>query len=187
MSFVPKAQSVTKQGAPDGYVSPMAFKGQVLEGGYTRLEISSPPGKISVVHKALARLLSSPLKMRYVRLTDRQKGQLPKPENYVAVELPKERVEQALTMFEALLYQDGRNQLWLLGLDGEQLILDELGMIYVYPDDFSFREALQKLGWVEANHQTMADRDYVRVNFMAQADEQEQSLIQSLGMVRWER
>ena len=187
MSFVPKAQSVTKQGAADGYVSPMAYKGQVLDGGYTRLEISSPPAKLPIVHRALARLLSAPLKIRYVRLTDRKKGQLPKPESYVAVELPKERIEQALSMFEKLLYQDGRNQLWLLGLNEEQLILDELGMIYVYPDDFAFRDALEKLGWVEANHQSMADRDYVRVNFSVEADEQEQSLLQSLGMIRWER
>ena len=131
--------------------------------------------------------MSPPLKIRYVRLTDRQKAQHPKPESYVAVELPKERIAQALSMFEKLLYQDGRNQLWLLGLNGEQLILDELGMVYVYPDDFAFRDALENLGWVEANHQSMADRDYVRVNFAAEADEQEESLIQSLGMIRWDR
>ena len=64
--------------------------------------------------------------------------------------------------------------------------LDELGMIYIYPDDFLFRDCLDSLGWVEAAHESMASRDYVKVNFSSIADEEEQLLLQSLGMVRWE-
>ena len=169
MSILPKAQSVTKQGAADSYVSPMAFRSQVLDGGYTRLEISAPPAKLAIVHQQLAKLLSPPLKLRYVKMTDRQAGQLEKPESYVAVELSKERIEQTLNFF-----------------DGAQLVLDEIGMIYVYPDDFAFRDALTNLGWVEAQHQTMADQDYVRVNFLTEGDELERSLMQSLGLIRWE-
>ena len=186
MSILPKAQSVTKQGAADSYVSPMAFRSQVLDGGYTRLEISAPPAKLAIVHQQLAKLLSPPLKLRYVKMTDRQAGQLEKPESYVAVELSKERIEQTLNFFDKLFYHDGRNQLWILGIDGAQLVLDEIGMIYVYPDDFAFRDALTNLGWVEAQHQTMADRDYVRVNFLTEGDELERSLMQSLGLIRWE-
>ena len=187
MSLLPKAQSVTQQGASDGYVPPMAFRSQILDGGYTRLEISAPPSKLSIVHQQLAKLLSPPLKMRYVKQVERRSGQqLPKPESYVAVELSQERVVQSLEFCKDLFYHDGRNEVWLLGIDGAQLILDEIGMIYLYPDDFIFRDALTNLGWVEAEHQTMAERDYVLVNFSAEADAQEQSLIQSLGMVRWE-
>ena len=186
MSLLPKAQSVTKQGSPDGYIPPMAFRGQVLDGGYTRLEISAPPAKLAFVHRYLAQQLCAPLKMRYVKLTDRSVGQLQKPESYVAVELSSERINQALEYYETLLYHDGRNQLWLLGINEAQLVLDELGMVYLYPDDFAFRDSLTNIGWVEADHETMAERDYVRVNFSSEADEQEKSLLQSLGMIRWE-
>ncbi len=186
MSLLPKAQSVTQQGASDGYVPPMAFRSQVLDGGYTRLEISAPPSKLQVVHQQLAKLLTPPIKIRYIKQVDRQSGQqLEKAESYVAVELSTERVMQTLDFCSELFYHDGRNALWLRGVDDAQLVLDEIGMLYIYPDDFTFRDALLSLGWVEAEHQTIADRDYVLVNFSAKADELEQSLIQSLGMVYW--
>ena len=48
-----------------------------------------------------------------------------------------EKYLEALTHLQELIYHDGRHQIWILGLQGEQIILDELGMIYLYPDDFS--------------------------------------------------
>ena len=182
----PKSVSVTKQGAPDGFMPPMAFNPQLLDGGYTRIEISSPPSKLSYIHQKLVEVLRPPLKLRYLRMTDRKKGQLPKPESFVAVELTKERVLQLCSHCETLLYHDARHQLWLQGADQEQLVLDELGMVYIYPDDFLFRDTLVASGWVEAKHDSMASRDYVKVFFSAEADQEEETLMSSLGMVRWE-
>lgn len=187
MSLPPKAQSVNQEGVADNFVPPMAFQSQILEGGYTRLAISSPSSKLAILHRALASRISTPCKLRYVRMVDRHRGQLPKPESFVAVEISQERLIQVLQQLETLFYHDGRNQLWIQGhLESEQLILDELGMLYIYPDDFLYRDALEALGWVEAKHESMASRDYVQVNFLPAADAQEQALIQSLGMVRWE-
>ena len=181
-----KSQSVSKEGALDGFIPPMAYQPQLLDGGYTRLEISSPSSKLSYIHKKLIEVMEGPLKIRYLRMTDRLKGQLPKPESYVAVEVTKERVLQLCDECETLLYHDARHQLWIRGTHEEQLVLDELGMLYIYPDDFLFRDTLSASGWIEAKHESMADRDYVKVFFDAQADEQEKQLMQALGMIRWE-
>ena len=186
MSNQPKSQSVTKQGAPDGFVPPKAYQSQVLDGGYTRLEVSAPPAKLSFVHRSLVEKLQPPLKIRYVRMIDRVKGQLPKPESYVAVEIGRGRMLEACKVCSVLFYHDGRNQIWIRGASNEQIVLDELGMIYVYPDDFLFRDVLDEIGWVEAKHETMAARDYVKVFFDPNADSEEQTLLQSLGMIRWE-
>ncbi|MEL6345104.1 MAG: hypothetical protein AAFV53_18490 [Myxococcota bacterium] len=182
----PKAQSVTKQGADDGFVPPLAYLPQVLDGGYTRLLVSAPSGQLQAVHTALIGALKGPLKFRYVKLTDRQRGQLPQPESYAAVELLPERVISALQANAELCYHDGRNQLWIQGALGEMVVLEEIGVVYVYPDDILFREVLEGLGLVDARHESMAERDYVKVNFAASADAQEQALFQSLGLVRWE-
>ena len=181
-----KSHSVSKEGALDGFIPPMAYQAQLLDGGYTRIEISSPPSKLSYIHKKLIHVMEGPLKIRYLRMTDRLKGQLPKPESYVAVEVSKERMLQICEACSTLLYHDARHQLWIRGIQEEQLVLDELGMLYIYPDDFLFRETLSTSGWIDAKHESMADRDYVKVFFDAQADEQEKQLIQALGMIRWE-
>ena len=90
---------------------------------------------------------------------------------------------------QELIYHDGRHQIWILGLQGEQIILDELGMIYLYPDDFRFRDVLEENGIAEkpssdTSYQTMSQRDYVMVNFSQQADKQEATLLQSIGFVQ---
>ena len=181
-----KSHSVNKEGALDGFIPPMAYQAQLLDGGYTRIEISSPPSKLSYVHKKLIGVMEGPLKIRYLRMTDRVKGQLPKPESYVAVEITKERMLHICEECSTLLYHDARHQLWIRGIQEEQLVLDELGMLYVYPDDFLFRDTLEASGWIEAKHESMADRDYVKVFFDARADEQEKQLLLALGMIRWE-
>ena len=186
MSKRPKAQSVDKQGEADGFSPPMAYQPRVLDGGYTRIDVSVPPEKLSILHKAIISTCQAPFKLRYVRMIDRQRGQLPKQESWVVVELSQDRLQQICDHFNTLFYHDGRNQIWIQGASGEQLVLDELGMLYVYPDDFSFRELLNTMGWVEADHESMDTRDYVLVNLCAEADQEERELFQSLGMVRWD-
>ena len=183
-----KAISVTEMGIPDGYVPPLGYQGQVLEGGHTRIEVSSGTKELAQIHRRLVESFTFPCKVRYVKLTDRQEGQYQKPKSYVAVNVGREIILEALTHLKELIYHDGRHQIWILGLQGEQVVLDELGMVYLYPDDFRFRDVLEDLGITEkvpsdTSFQTMSQRDYVMVNFSQQADEQEATLLQSIGFI----
>jgi hypothetical protein len=186
MNHPPKAVSVTEQGQPDGFVPPMAYKVQILDGGYTRLCISTPPGRLKIVHRALVSALQPPLKFLYVRMTDRLKGQLPTPEHYVGVELSPERILDALDRFSALVYHDGRNQIWVRSALNEQIVLEEIGALYAYPDDPLFRDTVEKFGLVEAQHDSMDARDYIKVNFLSEVDAEEKALMAELGLVRWQ-
>ena len=184
-----KAVSVTKMGIPDGFSPSTSYQGQILEGGFTRIEISSQSDDLSKIHKALVESFTFPCKMRYLKLTDRQEGQYQNPKSYVAVNIRKDMMLQALEQLQELLYHDGRHQLWILGLNGEQLVLDELGVLYLSPDDFHFRDVLDGLGIPERKmndplHQPMSQRDYVLVHFSPKADLQEVTLLQSLGFIQ---
>ena len=182
----PKAQSVTQDGEADGFRPSASFKARILQGGFTRLEVSSPSEKLAIVHRELVKQISFPCKLRYLQLTDRRSGiQLENPRSFVAVDISRDRLMQALEDYQELFYFDGRHQLWILGADNEQIVLDELGMIYVYPDDFLFRDVLLKLGWPESSQEAMSERDYVQVYFQAPADIQEDSLLESFGLVEW--
>ncbi|MDP6934632.1 MAG: hypothetical protein QGG40_17045, partial [Myxococcota bacterium] len=66
-----------------------------------------------------------------------------------------------------------------------QVVLEEIGVLYAYPDDPLFRETLEAHGIQQGVEPTLAVRDYVRVNFVPEADEQEADLKQSLGLVPW--
>ena len=183
---IPKAMSVTASGAPDGFVPAPFFKGEVLNGGFTRIVVSVPQARLAEVHQALLLALDAPLKVLYQRMIDRPADrQLPKPESHVAVELSRDRVLEVLRRLSSLVYEDGRHQLWLRGGMDEQLVLDELGMIYVYPDDLAFRDVLEGLGLAEGSGPTMAERDYVRVNLMAACDAEEDQLFADLHLVPW--
>lgn len=185
----PKAQSVRADGSPDGFEPPDLYAVQVLQGGYTRLRISCGWARLPAVHQALVGMLRPPLKVLYVVLTDRQKGQLEKPEQMVAIELSREQVLGTLQERAALVYGDGRHQLWVKGAGpGEQVVLDELGMVYAYPDDPASRERCEALGLAfdrEGSAATMAERDYVKVQFLAEADKDESLLVWTLGLQGW--
>lgn len=181
----PKAQSVTAQGAPDGFDPPLAWFAQVIPGGYTRLVVSAPGHRMAELHQALVARLRPPLRVLYRQLTDRATGQLPKARDWVGVELSTERVLAALQANNPLVYHDGRHQLWLRGQGEEQVVLEEIGVLYVYPDDPSFRDTLLAEGVPEAMVQTLAERDYIKVNFLSEADAQEQRFQQALAMARW--
>ena len=165
----------------------MAYKAQVVPGGFTRLVISTPPARLALIHSALVAVLRPPLKFLYVRMTDRQTGQLPKPEHYVSVDLSAERVAGVLRDFTKLIHHDGRNQVWVRGSDGDQIVLEELGALYAYPDDLGFRDALDAMGLLNAQHQSIDERDYIKVGFLSEADDEESRLMQELALTRWER
>lgn len=181
-----KAESVHKNGQPDGFVPDTFFRPEVLEGGMTRLVVSVPLERLEAVHQALVATVSAPMKLLYVQLTDRQRGvQLPKPVQRVAVELPSDRVMSALQRYRRLVYHDGRHQIWIRGSAGEQIVLEEVGALYVYPDDFSFRDVLLGLGVPQGDGAEMATRDYVKVTFDAAADADEDGLLQELNLIEW--
>ena len=184
-SLPPKAESVDKTGRPDGFQAPLQWQAQVLEGGVTRIQVSAPSESLAAIHRALVAVMRPPLRVLYRQLTDRKTGQLPKPFDFVGVEISQEKLADALTRFSALVYHDGRHQLWIKGQATEQVVLEEIGTIYAYPDDPAYRDALLGLGVPEKRSQTMAERDYVKVNFVASADQDETDMRRALGLVRW--
>ena len=185
LSLPPKAESVTVQGAPDGFVPPLAWQAQVIPGGYTRLVVSAPGDQMAALHQRLVGRLQAPLRVLYRQVTDRATGQLPKARDWVGVEITVPRLLAALQTYAPLVYHDGRHQLWIKGQGSEQIVLEEIGVLYVYPDDPSFRDALTEAGVPERAVQTLAERDYIKVNFLAEADAAEGAFQQALAMARW--
>jgi hypothetical protein len=187
MSDVPaKAVSVDKSGAPDGFEPNDFWRAEVLEGGHSRLTVSVGADRLAMAHRALLGVMEAPFKLRYLQLTDRHVGQLPKPRSLVGVEISAERLVEALDAAEQLVYQDGRHQIWIQDLQGAQVVLEEIGMLYIYPDDPSFRAALDAAGIGEGVGQSLAERDYICVRFDAACDDQEAALISGLSLVPWD-
>ena len=147
--------------------------------------VSVPPEELPDLHKDFVQALGPKLGVRYLQLTDRKRGQLPTPEGRVAMDVDSARVLSAFAGREALVYGDGRHQLWVRGSLGETVILDENGVMFLSPDDPSFRDLLRERGISESQSQTLEKRDYVRVNFLTEADAQEASLWDELNMLRW--
>ena len=177
-----KAASVTVEGNPDGFVPPRSYRAQVAPDGSTRLVISVPPAELPAVHRRLLDALGAQLSIRYLRLTDRRTGQLPKAESWVRMDLPAPQVLAALEASPRLVWEDGRHQLWLRGAFGEQVVLDELGVLYCYPDDPAFREALGDLPLSDAVG--LDGRDYVKVQFLSEADAEETAFRERLNLVK---
>ncbi len=180
-----KASSVTAEGQPDGWSVPLQWEAQVSPGGVTRLVVSTPAARLSAVHRAMVDALLPPLSVRYVQLTDRgtatQHPHQDRP-SWVAVELDPDRVLEVFRSCAELLYLDGRHQLWVRGSLGDQVVLDELGLLYAYPDDPAMRDVLLAQGVPEDSAPTMLERDYVKVEFSAGADAEEERLIGELGL-----
>lgn len=182
----PKAVAVTRDGAPDPRPVARGFRSQVAPDGSTRLVVNVPPEELATVHLRLLDALSAPVSVRYVQLTDRRTGQVhPQPRTFVAMDLPAAIVRAALEAAAALVWHDGRHQLWLRGRFGEQVVLDELGVLYGYPDEPAFRDALGDVPETEAVG--LDGRDYVKVNFLAEADAQEDAFIAALSLQPWGR
>ena len=180
----PKATSVTENGLPTPWHPPRSWRAQVAPDGSTRLVISVPSELLPEIHLRLLAAMGGALSVAYMQLTDRKVGKPhPVPVRYVGLELPAERIVSALTESGDLVWYDGRHQLWIRGSFGEQVVLDELGMIYCYPDDPVFRDALEDIP--ESPALGMDGQDYVKVHFRAAADAQEAAFIQGLSLTRW--
>ncbi|HNC97045.1 MAG TPA: hypothetical protein PLA94_09790 [Myxococcota bacterium] len=180
----PKASSVTADGTPDGWLPSRSWRAQVAPDGSTRLVVSVPAEELPEIHLRILRSMKAPLSVAYMQLTDRVTGVThPAPQRFVGLEMPTERVIAAIEAAGDLVWYDGRHQLWVRGNFGEQVVLDELGVIYCYPDDPHFRDVLEDIP--ESTGTGMDSRDYVRVSFRAAADKQEKRLIEGLNLVKW--
>ena len=57
--------------------------------------------------------------------------------------------------------------------------------MFVYPDDPLFRDVLEAFQIPKEKAETMADRDYVRVNFLVEGDAMEGLFRQAIGAVSY--
>ena len=186
MTMSPKAESVDVNGEPDGFAPEASWEAMVIPGGYTRLEVSVPQEQLENVHRSLVAKLNPPLRVLYVQLTDRLAGkQLDPPRRFVALDVAPEVLDSALEAYSPLIYNDGRHQLWVQGRGEDKVILEETGVLFVYPDDPLFRDVLEAHSIPKKKTETMADRDYVRVNFLAEGDAMEGLFRQSIGAVSY--
>lgn len=181
----PKAASVTKDGADDDFVLRPGWSSEVTPSGDTRIAVSVPTDDLLRVHAALLGALSPPLGVLYRQKVDRR---TPRPQSapardFVALDIPLGRVCEALADAAPLVYGDARCEVWIRGGMGEQVVLDEDGLLYCYPDDPAFRDALASSGIPAEDVETIADRDYVKHWFHAEADPLEDQLLRALRLV----
>jgi len=180
-----KASSCAQTGELDGWEVALGYSGEVTPDGSTRIVVTAPVERLAAVHRGLVEVLGSPLSFLYRQKIDRRD---PKPQghpgrDFVALELPSERVLGALDASRTLLYADARCEAWIRGRMNDQVVLDVDGAIYCYPDDPAFHDALLALGVPESNELvTLEDRDYVRHWFRADADAEEDALVSALGL-----
>jgi len=179
-----KAISVTIEGEPDGWSPEACYHGELDPRGPTRLVASVPADQLPRVHEALIRCLQPPLSVLYRQKVDRRnpKPNGAPPRDFVALQLSDDHVLSAITKHSMIVYGDARAELWVRDNLNAQVVLDQDGMLFAYPDDPSFRDALDGAGVPEATHQTMAERDYVKHWFHAEADAHEDGLMENLGL-----
>jgi len=184
--MTPRATSVTQAGEPDGFEPPLAWAPERTPTGETRLVVSAPPAQLPRIHRALIAALKAPLGVLYRQKVDRRepRPQTAPPVDYLGLELSADKVLRALAACEGVVYGDARAELWLRGDLGEQLVLDQDGLLYLYPDDPSFRDALAAAEVPQSESQTLAERDYVKHWFHADHDEAEADLIARLQLTR---
>jgi len=185
----PKAVSVHENGEEDGWVPEPGWYPEMTPQGETRITVSVGVDRVVEVHRALVEAMEAPLSVLYRQKIDRpavEQGRTPPqglpPRDFVAVSLPHGRVVAALEAAADLVYGDARCEVWVRGARHDQIVLDEDGLIYAYPDDPAFREALAALGLPERDVDTMRDRDYVKHWFRPECDEVERRLQTQLGL-----
>jgi len=186
MTLPSKATSVTEDGQPDGFQPPVGWSAEVIPGGYTRLVVSVPSEQLETVHRAIVSVLTAPHKLLYVQLVDRLRGvQLDPPRQFVGLDIAPVDLDAALRSHRALIYHDGRHQLWVQGSGEDKVVMEETGVLYVYPDDPLFRDTLTAQGVPELPIDPMSERDFVRVDYLAEADAEEASFQQVMGLIRY--
>jgi hypothetical protein len=184
--LTPKATSVTADGQDDGFTPGLGWERQVGAGGDTRLLISVPADALGRVHLGLLGALGPPLTVLYRRCVNRQdpRPNGTPPEDFIAPDVPLDEIRAALAEAGDLIWHDARCEVWVRGLMGEQVILDQDGLLYAYPDDPAFRERLAELEVPEQEGvPVLLDRDYVKHWYHAGCDALESALLRRLAAV----
>ncbi|MCB9685159.1 MAG: hypothetical protein H6738_06945 [Alphaproteobacteria bacterium] len=182
----PRASSVTQDGQDDGFVVGSGWSAEATPQGDTRIVASVPHDRLHDVLVTLIGALAPPLGVLYRRKVDRR---TPGPENgpptdFVGLDLAPERVIAALEQARVLVASDARAELWFRGRMQEQVVLDGDGLLFCYPDDPMFRDALARAGVPAEDVPTMSERDYVKHWFRMDADAEEDALIDALRLTR---
>lgn len=179
-----KAVSVTEQGEEDGWEPVAGWFSEMTPQGDTRLTAAGPVDRLPAIHRALVASLATPVSVLYRQKIDRRdpKPQGAPPRDFVARDVPLERVLSALESAAPLVYGDARCEVWLQDGLGARLVLDEHGIVYGYPDDPSFHDALATVGVEEAQIELISERDYVKHWFHAECDALEDHLIGDLQL-----
>ena len=180
----PKAQSVTKDGQPDGFLVQCGYSVQAESHGSTRLSVVVPFERLQEAHRLLLGAVGGPWSVLYRQLIDRQN---PRPEgspprDFLALNREPEVVLAALAECNSLIYHDARFELWIRGRRGEQVILDADGLIYMYPDDPLFRDVCATLGIEERLVKTLQNCDYVKQWYHADNDALEAGFVEGLQL-----
>lgn len=180
----PKATSVDRDGRPDEFVPEPGWLSEMTPSGDTRIVVSVPPAELQRVHAALIGALRPPLGVLYRQKVDRAspRPQGAPPRDWVALDKPPQVVVDAVAEASGLVFGDARHELWIRGALGEQLVLDQDGLLFCYPDDPSFRDALSTAAVPPNDVVTMSDRDYVKHWFHAENDALETALLTRLRM-----
>lgn len=180
----PKAQSVTAEGEADGWEPTAGWFAEITPHGDTRMTAAAPVAQLPALHRAMVASLASPVSVLYRQKVDRRdpKPQGAPPRDFVARDLPLEQLLAALEPAAPLLYGDARGELWLQDAMGARLVLDHDGVVYAYPDDPAFRDALAEVGVPELQIELISERDYVKHWFHAACDELEDGLIRTLKL-----
>ncbi len=181
-----KAESVLQNGDSDDWLPESGFCTEMDDTGSSRLVVSAAPSDLRLAHAALVRALGSRVgvlyRLRVDRLAPEPQGSGAPPRDFVALDLAPDALMTALVDAADLIYGDARCELWLRGTQGEQVILDHDGLMFVYPDSTAFRDALATAGLPEKEVTTMADRDYVKHWFHADCDAVESALFEALNL-----
>lgn len=181
----PKSESVDAQGQPDGWAPMAGFVRDVGAQGRTQLVISAPTGFLLDIHLQLVGELQAPLGLLYRQVVNRRDpGPVGGPaRDFVALELSHATVRDALTRFTDLLHHDARCEVYVRGALGEQIVLDQDGMLFCQPADPAFEDVLLASGFIPDISTTIADRDYVKHWFHHRNDALEDELIANMGLV----
>ena len=118
-----------------------------------------------------------------MQLTDRLAGvQADPPRRFIALDVKRDQIDKALSrMRRSFTTTDGTS----CGYRGEGRTRSssKRRACLSHPDDPSFRDVLADHSIPEGKAQTMADRDYVRVNFSAAGDAMEGQFRHAIGAV----
>jgi hypothetical protein len=146
--------------------------------------VSVPTDRLAEIHQRLVMAFEGGVGVLYRQVVDRisPRPEGAPPRDWVALEQDPARVCAALQAAADLVYHDARCELWVRGAQGDKVVLDMDGVLYVYPDDPLFTDVLDACGVSEGLESTILDQDYAKHWYHASCDALEREFIDSLRL-----